>query len=443
LSEPATVTLDVTGQTPPTVAVFSIDGDVVATSDSAPFETTIDPFTLTPGEHTLTVDVANEGGVSAIASQTFTVAALPPIVTITGLESGQSISEATEFNVEAVGQTPVSSIVTSINGEEVGSVENEASTTVSLDPMALQPGENTASVTVTLESGQSATSETTFLVAALPPVVTVTGLEADETVDENRRVGVDVVSQTAVTNVIYRIDGRQAATQSRAPFTFDLDVLAIGPGDHTLAVVVTNAGGQSSTIEVPFSVPSAPSLTATASAEPPPTNTVAPTTEVTPTDTVAPATEVAPTDTVVPTTEVAVVPSDTPVPPTNTPRPSNTPRPTATVAATEDEAATAAAVAAVNTPAEETQEAGPTEVVTEEATEATDDAVVQAPTGETPVETPTEAASATPVEITEVTAETTPEDTAQDTQGILIIVIILVLLLVVLFYLWNSRRRRA
>jgi hypothetical protein len=79
ISEPLVVTVDVSGQTPAASATHSVDGDAPQPfTGGAPFTLNIDPQLSAPGEHTLTVDVTNEGGVSASAELSYTVASLPP-----------------------------------------------------------------------------------------------------------------------------------------------------------------------------------------------------------------------------------------------------------------------------------------------------------------------------------------------------------------------------
>lgn len=266
IAEPQTVTLDVTGQTPATSAAFRID-DGEATVTEAPYLFTIDPAALAPGEHTLTVDVENEGGVTSTVTQPFRVAALPPQITISGLESQQEIGEPVEVTINATGQTPVSSVLVTVNNAVVADVP-EAPATVTIDPAEFSPGRNLFTATVTLESGQSDAASVEVMVAALPPTITITGIQPGETLDENHTVTVEAGGQTPITGVTFALDGVEVATEQTAPYTFELDVLALAPGAHILTVTAANAGGQTTSADVAFMIAEAPSLTATASALP-------------------------------------------------------------------------------------------------------------------------------------------------------------------------------
>ncbi|MBZ0288088.1 MAG: hypothetical protein K8I30_10780, partial [Anaerolineae bacterium] len=273
ISEPQTVVLDVTGQTPAVSAAYSIDGGETTAVSEAPYSYDIDPASLAPGEHSLNVDVINEAGVITSASQPFTVAALPPVITISGLEDGQEVDEQTVVTISAVGQTPISSVTASLDGAEIATAAADIAS-FTLNPAELQPGSVEFSTTATTESGQSTTETLTITIAALPPQVRITGVEAGETVETNRTVTADVTSQTPVSGVTFTIDGEEVASVAEAPYSFDLDVLALEPGPHILAVEASNSAGQSAATDTAFVISDGPSLTATALA---PTNTPTPT----------------------------------------------------------------------------------------------------------------------------------------------------------------------
>jgi hypothetical protein len=89
ITTPQTVTLDVTSQTPVVSATYSIDGSVVSTSETAPYEFNVDPFTLAPGEHTLSVEVLNQGGLTTTVDQTFTLGTIPPTLRSAGCKTAR------------------------------------------------------------------------------------------------------------------------------------------------------------------------------------------------------------------------------------------------------------------------------------------------------------------------------------------------------------------
>lgn len=281
ITEPQTITVEVAGQTPPTSLSYSFDGGEATTLTEAPFTFDIDPNTFAPGDHTLTVEVTNEGGATATAESAFSVAALPPTITITGLEEGQEIGETLDVAVTAGGQTPVTGISVTLNGDEIAAAD-EGQVDFSINPFDLQPGTAQLGITATTESGQSASQSVNVVIPALPPQITISGLEPGETLVEDRPVIIDVASQGDITGVTVQVDGEEVETLTEAPFTYDIDVLALPPGPHILSIEAADANGQTATADTAFVISEGPSLTATALV---PTNTPTATATFTPSPT--------------------------------------------------------------------------------------------------------------------------------------------------------------
>lgn len=277
-----TVTLDIGGQTPGASAAYQIDDGPATTVEEAPYAFDIDPMTLAPGAHTLHIDAANQGGGVTTLEVPFTVAALPPQITISGITAGQEISQPTEIEVSvAASQTPVTDIDIQVNGVALENTltpaDNITLSRATIDPMALAPGNATLTVRAQNAGGQASTGEVLFTVAALPPVTVFENLSEGETLEENRTVGISFISQTPVTRVTYQLDDTSLEPQTRAPWDIELDVLALGPGNHTLRVTPETTNGQQSTATVSFTVGRGPSMTQTALV---PTNTPTPTPDV-------------------------------------------------------------------------------------------------------------------------------------------------------------------
>jgi VWFA-related protein len=291
ISEPQTFTITITGQTPPTSVDFNFEGVEELTPETYVF--TIDPFTIEPGPRTLEVTVLNEGGVTTTEKRDITVADLPPRFVVTGLQDGQVVSEPVDVAVDVLSsQSPLTAISFSITDESrVGINFAGADNSFTLEPATLQPGPATLTVTVSNEIGQSSSSDITFEVAALPPELSITGLSAGETVEENRQIDVTAESQTTVNSLTFLLDNDEVAHFDSLPATFDLDAISVEPGSHILSLVAANEGGQSATIDIPFIMGEGPSLTATAMVTP--SDTPSPTPTATPT--------ASPTATLVPT----------------------------------------------------------------------------------------------------------------------------------------------
>ncbi len=262
--------LDVRSQTPVVSAVYTIDGENPQTVTEAPYKYDVQPLFYKPGEHQLSVTVTNQSGQSTSAEQSFTVASLPPYVVVSGLEEGQTIDAPLHFKVDTgATQSPVNDVTIKANGVQIPNhnvaADDIVLSTAELDPHAYPPGTNTLSVTATNADGKTgSTPDIHFEVPALPPIVVFSNLSEGQPLSANLDAEVSFISQTPITLATYLIDDQQVRRRISAPWNLTLDVLALGPGSHTLRVVAEAAGGQQSTGEVHFVVTNSPSLTATA-----------------------------------------------------------------------------------------------------------------------------------------------------------------------------------
>lgn len=266
-------TLEVSGQTPVESVEFSLDGgDPLALVE--PYNFTIDPFTLAPGDHSATIEVTNTGGATATLERSFSVPELPVQFAIEGLEAGQVLEDSVTVSVNvAASQAPVTDITFAVDGEPVEADGN----TLTLNAVDLPPGDTTLSVIVANEAGQETTASINFQVAALAPEVTVSGLEAGETLEADREVTVDVTSQTPLLRLNFNVDGQEIESEDNSAL---LDVLALGPGTHTLTVTAANEAQRQTDVAIEFTIDEGPSLTATAQV--PPTEADTPTGEPAP-----------------------------------------------------------------------------------------------------------------------------------------------------------------
>jgi len=423
IAESTDVTAQVQADDDITSATYQIDkGPTVPAT--APYTFTIDPNTLTSGSHTITFTATDSTGDSTSVTGEFKVAPKPPTVTITGV--GDTVDQVTTATITGAStEGSVDGLIIKVNDAVVGSIRNKATTTVTLDPVKLPPGENTLTAIVRDTAGGRAEFSIKFTVPALAPTVSIEGIKAGESITENRTITVKVDSpQTSVSKVVYKIDNTVVATQTAEPLTFDLDVKQIGLGNHILTVEATNEGGKTAKADVAFVVTRPPTPTSTATS----TNTAVPPT--------ATNTKVPPTST---NTSVPPTATNTSAPATAT----NTSEPATTVAPTVDSSATAAVQANLSTNEAATEVAAkptdtnapptstntkvpPTSTVTDTkappTSTATDTKVPPTSTG-TATNTkvpPTSTSTTTPTKIltatTEVTEEVTEAATAELTE---------------------------
>ncbi len=285
ISEPANISLDATGQTLPVSAAYTVDGGDATTVTEVPFIFTLDPYQYEPGDHTLNAAVTNAGGVTSSAEAQFSVAALPPQFEISGIEAGAVIGDPTTVSVSVLNsQSPISTIQIVLGDTNIAETIGAPTASVEIDPADFPFGAQTLTVNITEANGDVTTQTLDFETADFAPQVTLSGVAPGETIEDNRTVTVDVVSQSPVTSVVYKLDGVEIGSQTEAPFSVELDVIEVGSGSHILTVDVTNASERTTSEGLAFTV-------------------------------------LAPTNTPVPTTTPTSGPTNTPtdVPPTATP----------------------------------------------------------------------------------------------------------------------------
>jgi hypothetical protein len=270
ISEPIDVTLVVSGQTPLASAEYSLQGPAFADDVLLPVDAdntiTIYPQFLTPGDNLLTVQVTNEGGVTSTQVFPLTIASLPPTVSVDGVQEGQIIDAPITFEIAASGQTPTVEVTISVDDMVLEPADDGSYT---LDPMTLEPGAHTVTITATDENNQTITTEVGVIISPLPPTIVATGLNDGDELTEDTPISLEFVSQTPIVAVTVQLDGEELAQLESEPFDITLQPLEIAPGEHTLTIIAENASSQQSTLDIDFIVAEGPSLTATALAPTP------------------------------------------------------------------------------------------------------------------------------------------------------------------------------
>jgi len=252
-------------QTISEVEVTIGEGGQPQTITEPPFTFIIDPETLTPGTHPLTIAATDEDGDTGSASFDMQIGVLPPRV-IVEANLDEPVESVQTVILDISGQTPGASATYRIDDGPSTTVE-EAPYAFDIRPMELTPGEHTLTITATNQGGGVTTLEVPFVVAALPPQITINGLTAGQEVDEVTEIEVNVVaSQTPVTSIDFMINGTALESISIPPDDIiisraTLDPMAFEPGDKRLTVRAENASGVATTGEILFTVAALPPVT--------------------------------------------------------------------------------------------------------------------------------------------------------------------------------------
>lgn len=248
LTAPTTFTFDVLADDPITSVVAQLGDADAQPLDAAPYDITVDPFTLEPNDYTLTLNATDENGDTGSASVSFTVPPIPAQVALdVDLAALGDIAEPVTFTANSVGQTPTERVLARIDGVEIGSIEGREFPAFTIDPFTLAPGAHTLTLEVTSFSGAVATLEQAFSVAPLPPVVRLEGIEGDAALLGPTPLTFTVdSSQTPVTGIVFNTPGLVETFESpEGAVTFDLSPEFYPPAvTQTLTILVTEESGQ-------------------------------------------------------------------------------------------------------------------------------------------------------------------------------------------------------
>ena len=276
ITEPTTITVNILADDD--IAEVTLNDEATELTDNA-LTVAINPVDLMPGSYSVPVSVTDVDGDATALSIDYTIGALPSDVSISPDTSDLTIAEPTSFELTITGQTLPTTVDVSLGGTSIDLGTGDTVPFV-IDPFLFQPGEQTLAITVTNEGGVTSTTEASVSIVALPPEVTITGIEEGAVFegsflpDDSVSILVDATSQTAITDVVISVDGNEVTTLSEAPYIADIDFLnTLGSGEHTVDVTVNNEGGASTTESIGFMLTIIP----TATIVPTETNTPEPT----------------------------------------------------------------------------------------------------------------------------------------------------------------------
>ncbi|MCC6615411.1 MAG: VWA domain-containing protein [Anaerolineae bacterium] len=154
---------------------FAIDGDELAVDSEAPYSAEIDPASLTPGDHTLDISLAETSGTTSATQIPFIVAggeatAQPQVgaqtFSLTGLTDGEVVSEDSRtIEVVPADGVDVADVTFAVDGEDIATVD-AAPYSTTLDAASLSEGEHSLSVTLQDAAGAASTQTINFSIPA-------------------------------------------------------------------------------------------------------------------------------------------------------------------------------------------------------------------------------------------------------------------------------------
>jgi len=254
-------------------AISAVTADFAGQTQTltAPYRLTLDPFTLTPGDYTLTVtavDAEGDMGVTALPINISPAQArLSLDIDLAGLGA---LSTPVTVNLAGETQSPAISAELHLDDATLGTGTGLPAQFV-IDPITLEPGIHTVEFVVTEQSGTLTTLAQSVEIAALPPLVSVDGLADADVLDSSRTLTVNLGGQTTEGTVTLSADGAEVDFAAGvSPLTLEVNPLELfsTPGVHTLTLAVVNAYGQPATVEFPVTIPESIFPTSTPTATP-------------------------------------------------------------------------------------------------------------------------------------------------------------------------------
>jgi hypothetical protein len=231
---------------------FVANGTEVSDTD-APFTFDFDPFTVAPGDYTLTVSATDADGDTGELAVPFTVAPIASRVTLdTDFGMLGPITQPVTVSVSAASQTPPQSVEYRVDGESLA-IATALPASFTLDPFDFAPGPHTVEFVVTDASGVEASVTQTAEIAALPPIITIdlSALPEGDLVDPVT-VTVAVKGQTPIQSIAFTANGETTEVEGAAETEFVIDPAKVAPGQQTVIVVATDEAGTSAASQIMF-----------------------------------------------------------------------------------------------------------------------------------------------------------------------------------------------
>lgn len=226
---------------------FLVDGAVVASDDSAPYEVTLGTSGWAPGPYTLVARVTDSVG-NAATTAAVTVTVLPdaaaPTVSVTSPAAGAFVraAAAAEVAVDAADDRGVARVELWVDGALAGS-DAAAPWAVSWTPVA---GPHTLEARAYDAAGNEGRSAPVAVTAdGLAPAVSLDAPLDGATVSTVVTLGATASDDGAVDRVEFSVDGRLVATSSGAPYAATWDSRTVGNGTRVVAATAYDRAGNS------------------------------------------------------------------------------------------------------------------------------------------------------------------------------------------------------
>ena len=197
--------------------------------------------------YSFTLNVSADDGQTASGEAVLRAPIPIPLLSLPPDLFDDALAESTEVKVEIRADQDIADVRYALNGEFIAVDESFI-----IDPASLAPGDYTLDIAVSDVDGDTSWYQTDFEVAALPPDLTTDFAPEDVPLTEAELISVSAGGQTEITAVEFIVDESAIKIDSEPPYDFSLEPFDFSPGEHTLTIRASNAGGQSASIDRQF-----------------------------------------------------------------------------------------------------------------------------------------------------------------------------------------------
>ncbi len=255
----ATVTPD-TGQMI-TAAELRLDGALIGTVTTAPYEWTVATLSYANGPHTLNVTATDGGsrkGYDQI-SVVFSNVPQPPQVVITTPAAQSTVSGYTQVTVDAtpLAGSSIVSVTLRIDGTSQGALSSP-SYAWSLNTYLLNDGAHTLNVTATDSNGLNGYAQISMVVDNSLPSVRFISPTDGSVIAGGTTITANATSSTGPPSVELRIDGVTQTAIGSPPYAWNWDTTLVADGNHRLELIATDGNGNVSSAFINVTVLNGP-----------------------------------------------------------------------------------------------------------------------------------------------------------------------------------------
>ena len=198
--------------------------------------------------HTLAIE-ASHAGVSGQGNGSFIAVSHAVSVKVPGIDDGQSVVGKVYLVAEVESAYPVAAVEYLLNGQSIASVTS-APYSFEWDSTTVNPGTYQLTVRATDSAGNQGEKDINVVVS-LPFSVQISASSNRLQVGDRLTIDARVDTPAQVAQVDLLVDDQVVATDTSAPFHFQLDTKVFAAGEHTVAVRAVDALGRSARSDLP------------------------------------------------------------------------------------------------------------------------------------------------------------------------------------------------